>query len=112
MKKIYPNLQETSDIISQEKEIITKNNTFDNLIEKLNDYQEGKDIEDIWFDVLDYYENDVLWKSRLLKSLEGITYTNIPEKIKPEFVKKLYGETLHTTISRLVFLLSCQMYYS
>lgn len=107
MKKIYSNLQETSDIISQEKEIITKNNTFDNLIEKLNDYQEGKDIEDIWFDVLNYYENDALWKSRLLKSLEGITYTNIPEQIKPEFVKKLYGETLHTTISRLERYRSC-----
>lgn len=108
MKKIYSNLQETSDIISQEKEIITKNNTFDNLIEKLNDYQEGKDVEDIWFDVLNYYENDALWKSRLLKSLEGITYTNIPEQIKPEFVKKLYGETLHTTISRLERYRSCQ----
>ena len=107
MKKIYSNLQETSDIISQEKEIITKNNTFDNLIEKLNDYQEGKDVEDIWFDVLNYYENDTLWKSRLLKSLEGITYTNIPEQIKPEFVKKLYGETLHTTISRLERYRSC-----
>lgn len=107
MKKIYSNLQETSDIISQEKEIITKNNTFDNLIEKLNDYQEGKDVEDIWFDVLNYYENDALWKSRLLKSLEGITYTNIPEQIKPEFVKKLYGETLHTTISRLERYRSC-----
>ncbi len=107
MKKIYSNLQETSDIISQEKEVITKNNTFDNLIEKLNDYQEGKDVEDIWFDVLNYYENDALWKSRLLKSLEGITYTNIPEQIKPEFVKKLYGETLHTTISRLERYRSC-----
>ena len=107
MKKIYSNLQETSDIISQEKEIITKNNTFDNLIEKLNDYQEGKDVEDIWFDVLNYYENDALWKSRLLKSLEGIIYTNIPEQIKPEFVKKLYGETLHTTISRLERYRSC-----
>ena len=107
MKKIYSNLQETSDIIIQEKEIITKNNTFDNLIEKLNDYQEGKDVEDIWFDVLNYYENDALWKSRLLKSLEGITYTNIPEQIKPEFVKKLYGETLHTTISRLERYRSC-----
>ncbi|MEE0127836.1 MAG: helicase-exonuclease AddAB subunit AddB [Clostridia bacterium] len=107
MKKIYSNLQETSDIISQEKEIITKNNTFDNLIEKLNDYQEGKDVEDIWFDVLNYYENDALWKSRLLKSLEGITYTNIPEQIKPEFVRKLYGETLHTTISRLERYRSC-----
>lgn len=107
MKKIYSNLQETSDIISQEKEIITKNNTFDNLIEKLNDYQEGKDVEDIWFDVLNYYENDALWKSRLLKSLDGITYTNIPEQIKPEFVKKLYGETLHTTISRLERYRSC-----
>lgn len=107
MKKIYPKMQETSDIISQEKEIITKNNTFDNLIEKLNDYQEGKAIEDIWFDVFYYYENDVLWKSRLLKSLEGIRYTNIPEKIKPEFIKKLYGETLHTTISRLERYRSC-----
>lgn len=107
LKKIYSNLKETSDIITQEKEIITTNNTFDNLIEKLNAYQEGEDIEDIWFDVLKYYENNPLWKGRLQKSLEGIKYTNVPEKIKPEFIKKLYGETLHTTISRLERYRSC-----
>lgn len=107
LKKIYPNLREKSDIIFQEKEIITKNNTFDNLIEKLNAYQEGETIEDVWFDVLNYYESDSLWKGRLLKSLEGIKYTNVPEKIKPEFIKKLYGETLHTTISRLEKYRSC-----
>ena len=107
LKKIYPNLQERSDIITQEKEIITANNTFDNLIEKLNSYQEGEEIEDIWFDVLEYYGNNPLWKGRLLKSLEGIKYTNVPEKIKPEFIKKLYGETLHTTISRLERYRSC-----
>ena len=107
LKKIYPSLQEKSDIITQEKEIITANNTFDNLIEKLNSYQEGEEIEDIWFDVLKYYENNPLWKGRLLKSLEGIKYTNVPEKIKPEFIKKLYGETLHTTISRLERYRSC-----
>lgn len=107
LKKIYPKLKETSDIITQEKEIITTNNTFDNLIEKLNAYQEGKGIEDIWFDVLKYYENNPLWKGRLQKSLEGIKYTNVPEKIKPKFIKKLYGETLHTTISRLERYRSC-----
>ena len=107
LKKIYPKLKETSDIITQEKEIITTNNTFDNLIEKLNAYQEGEEIEDIWFDVLKYYENNPLWKGRLQKSLEGIKYTNVPEKIKPEFIKKLYGETLHTTISRLERYRSC-----
>lgn len=107
LKKIYPNLQERSDIITQVKEIITANNTFDNLIEKLNSYQEGEEIEDIWFDVLEYYGNNPLWKGRLLKSLEGIKYTNVPEKIKPEFIKKLYGETLHTTISRLERYRSC-----
>lgn len=107
LKKIYLNLQERSDIITQEKEIITANNTFDNLIEKLNSYQEGEEIEDIWFDVLEYYGNNPLWKGRLLKSLEGIKYTNVPEKIKPEFIKKLYGETLHTTISRLERYRSC-----
>lgn len=107
LKKIYPNLQERSDIITQEKEIITANNTFDNLIEKLNSYQEGEEIEDIWFDVLEYYGNNPLWKGRLQKSLEGIKYTNVPEKIKPEFIKKLYGETLHTTISRLERYRSC-----
>lgn len=107
LKKMYPELKETSDIINQEKEIITPNNTFDNLIEKLNEYQEGNEIDDIWFDVFKYYENDPVWKSRLLKSLQGIKYTNVPEKIKPEFIKKLYGEKLHTTISRLERYRSC-----
>ena len=107
MKKIYPKIEEKSDIIIQEKQIITKSNTFDNLIEKLNEYQEGNEIEDIWFDVFKYYETNPMWRSRLLKSLEGIKYTNVPNKIKPEFIKKLYGETLHTTISRLEKYRSC-----
>ena len=107
LKKIFHNIQEDSDIIYQNKEVITVNNTFNNLIEKLNDYEEGKEIEEIWFDVFKYFEEDPAWKARLYQSLKGVEYTNIPETIKPKFITKLYGNTLHTTISRLEKYRSC-----
>ena len=79
MKKINKNIQEESDIIEKKSEILLKETTFEELLTKLQEYRDGKQIDSIWFNVFNYYmKND---RSRLENSLKSLNYTNIPEKI-------------------------------
>ena len=99
IKKIYKNIQEESDIIEKKSEILLKETTFEELLTKLQEYRDGKQIDSIWFNVFNYYmKND---RSRLENSLKSLNYTNIPEKINKKEIQKLYGDTLTTSISQL-----------
>lgn len=107
IKKIFTNIIETSDELENKNDILNEETTFESLIQKLHEYYEGKEIEDIWFSIYKYYKNSEIWNNRLEKSLMGLKFTNIPEKIDKIYTDKLYGNTLHTTISRLEQYRSC-----
>ena len=107
IKKLFPCIVESSDDLEENDDILNQETTFDLLIQKINEFSEGKQIDDIWFVVYKYYENNSEWKDKLQKSLKGISYTNIPDKIEKVYTDKLYGDTLHTTISRLEQYRSC-----
>lgn len=107
LKKMFPKLQEQTDRQQEENLILTKETTFEKLIEQLRCLEEGKKIDDIWFTIYQYYKKEPIWKYRLEKSLLGVSYTNIPEKIEKDAIEKLYGTVLHTTISRLEQYRSC-----
>lgn len=101
IKKIFNNLQEKSDIIKREDIITNKKATFEALLTNLRDFNEGKEIHPIWFDVYKIYSNDSEWKEKLEKSIKAQNYTNRPEKITKENLEKIYGDTIFTSISRL-----------
>lgn len=101
IKKIFNNLQEKSDIIKRENIITNKKATFELLLTNLRDFNEGKEISSIWFDVYKIYSNDSEWKEKLEKSIKAQNYTNQPEKITKENLEKMYGDTIFTSISRL-----------
>ena len=80
MKKIYRNIKEESDIIERKSEILLKDTTFEELLTNLREYKDGEKIDNIWFNVFNYYmKND---KNRLQSSISSLNYTNIPGKIK------------------------------
>ena len=58
-----------------------------------------------------YYKLQNEWNTKLQKDLEGLNYTNLPEKIRKENIDKLYGNTLNTSISRLKKYRSCPFSY-
>lgn len=111
IKKIFPKIIEHSDIVQTNTEILTKETTFDDLILKLQEYKSGKQIDDIWFDLYNYYENEEKYKNRLNASLEGMNYTNKAQKITNRNIEKLYGNTLKTSVSRLEKYRSCPFSY-
>jgi len=101
VKKIFPNIKKKSDIIHSNRQILNNKVTFDELLKQLNNLNIGKDIDDIWIDVYNYYKNNEYWKYKLDKSIKAIDYTNIPEKINKKSINKLYGDILKTSISKL-----------
>ena len=111
MKKIFPNLEEESDIIEKSSEILIENTTFDELLNKLGEYRDTGEIEDKWVEVYNYYKNNKVWKYKLEKAMEALGYNNQPEKINEENISKMYGDTLKTSVSRLEQYQSCHFAY-
>ena len=111
LKKIFVNLKEKSDVIEEESSIITKENVFEELLSKLCDFRDGKEIDEIWFNIFNYYYNDDEWKDKLKHSLKALNYTLKTNNIEEENLNKLYGDTLKTSVSRLEQYKSCPFSY-
>ena len=111
LKKIFPSIIEQSDVIETQSEVITKMSTFEELLNQLRDFRDGKEIDTIWFKLYNYYSNSSEWKEKLENSLKALNYSIETDKIDKEVVEKLYGDTLKTSVSRLEQYQSCPFSY-
>ena len=97
IKKIFPKLQEVSDVIQDKHEIMNKKITFNNLLVKMQE----NNLDEDWQAVLEIFKDDINWKNKLSSAMQGLNDTNLPVKINDKNIKKLYGNVLNTSISRL-----------
>ena len=111
IKKIFPNLQEQSDLSEKQSKMTNQKASFETLVTKLEELKEGKEIEDIWFQIYKAFEEDEKWKDKIEAIKKAITKTNKLEPITKENSEKLYGDTLHTSVSRLEQYRSCPFSY-
>lgn len=99
IKRIFPNLTQKSDMIAKQYSITNEKATFEDALQVYQEYLEGKPIDDKWKELLIYFYHQN--KKHFLKAVSGMNYTNKAEKISLQNIKKMYGTTLKTTISRL-----------
>ena len=115
IKKIFPRLKESSDIIDKESKIGTEETTFEELLNKLRLFRDEGNLESeneqIWLKIYDYYSKSDRWKNKLEESMKALNYTNEPEKISKKSIERLYGNTLKTSISKLEQYKSCPFSY-
>ena len=111
IKKMFPKLEEKSDVITKKYEIVNKIITYEELIENIAKLKNEEQIEEVWYDIYNYYKSQNDWNKKLEEDLNGLSYTNLPDKIKKENIDKLYGYTLNTSISRLEKYRSCPFSY-
>ena len=111
MKKIFPKLEEQSDVITKQYEVVNQNITYEELLEKIYQLKNKEDIENLWYAVYAWYKQNSKWNTRLEQDMEGLAYTNVPQKLKKENMDKLYGNTLHTSVSRLEQYRRCPFSY-
>lgn len=115
VKKIFPKLEETSDVIKKTSEIITEETTFEELLNQIRNLEEDGKLEEneekMLLELYRYYQASNEWKDRLSNSMKAISYTNQPKKVSNTSVQKLYGDTLKTSVSRLEQYRSCPFSY-
>lgn len=99
IKKIFPNITEDSDVINDKFEITTKEGTLDYAVEKYQKFLDEEDVKESELDVIAWYRK--YEKERITKIFRAAKFTNIPEIISVENIKKLYGNSLRTSVSRL-----------
>ena len=99
IKRIFPNLNESSDIINKEYIVTNEVATFDDSISVYGEFLNGKDISKEWKKVLSYYNN--FEDDKFKKIIKSINYTNKSEIISESNIKRLYGNRLKTSISRI-----------
>lgn len=111
IKKQYPKLQEKSDLVNKQYEMVNEQVTYEELLENIAKLRDKQEIPNIWYEIYHYYKGKTQWQKRLENDLKGLTYTNLPQDIKKENVDKLYGNTLNTSVSRLEKYRSCPFSY-
>ena len=101
IKKMFPLLQGESDIINKPSFIGMPEETFDELLSQIYNKVSGKDVDEKWKEVYKWYAENEEWKDKLVKSIQGLNYTNLPDKINESSIDKLYGNKMQTSISKL-----------
>ena len=111
IKKIFPNLIEESDIIKKENlNLINEKISYDELILKINEMENGINPEKLFYILYKYYEQNKKYKNILNENIKYINF-KLNEKIKKENIQKLYGNKLNTSISKLEKYNSCPFSY-
>ena len=101
LKRIDPHMTQKSDMIEKISSITTKEATFYELLSNIRDFEDGKEIDEMWFSLYWFYREDSEYKKRLEEAMKGIVYQNKPPHISKQNIQDLYGNTLKTSISRL-----------
>lgn len=111
IKKMFPKLEEKSDIINKEYQLVNETITYQELIENIARLKKNENISEIWYEIYKYYKLKNEWKDKLESDLKGLIYTNLPQEIEQTNIDKLYGKTLKTSISKLEKYRSCPFSY-
>lgn len=111
LKKIYENLTLYSDIIKNNETelnlIATPMSSFKYLIENLRLKLDGNEINDMWWDVYNWYYNKEKWKEKLYLVIEGLYHNNQQEKIDEVYSRQIYQLPFRSSISRLERYVNC-----
>lgn len=101
IKKLFPSLQEQSDLIGEKLAIGNKAVTFDNLLKAIRKIHQGEKVEPVWYELYQFYQQDKDYQIKLHQYLKALTHTGKPERINEKNMLELYGNTMKTSVSRL-----------
>ncbi len=101
IKKLFPNLQEQSELTKETLAIGNKAVTFNNLLKAIQKIYQGEEVESIWYEIYQFYQQDKNYQTKLCQYLEALTHAEKTEQLSEKNMLELYGETLKTSVSRL-----------
>jgi len=113
LRKLFPAINEHSDIIEANSDdellnmICSPKPTFNRLVCAIRRRVDGIAINNLWWDVLKWYNGNSEWTEKCHMMLSGISYSNQVGFVNPDRTRKLYGSPVYTSISKLEAFRSC-----
>lgn len=113
LKELFPVLKEPilltdpDELQEATRFITTKEKTRSALTVQLSRYVRGYRVEDIWWNVLDWYMKNEEKHDTTYKVLQSLFYENKPTPLTAHTVEKLYPKQVKTSVSRLEMLHRC-----
>ena len=101
IKKIFPKLKEDSDVLKSKRSIENASATFGDLLFNLRKIKDGEKIDPIWANAYKWYIENEKWKPKINAAIKGFEDKNDAERLTGNNIKRLYGSTLKTSVSRL-----------
>lgn len=110
-KKLYKNITFSSDISrnrGEELDLITiPQSTFKYLTEKLRHYVDGNKIDEVWWDVYNWYYSNEEWEHKVKLIIDGLFHDNQQNYIHEDYSRQLYDRPLKSSISRIEKFVNC-----
>lgn len=118
IRTLFPNVDVESDAIDMENEeenlelISREIPTFNKLVSILRKDKNNIKVRPFWSDVYNWYSNEENgWRERLKTIFSAAAYTNTVENISEEKAKKIFGDKVYLSVSRLERYVSCPFAY-
>ncbi len=110
-QKLFKGIQVQSDIIDtieqQRRMVSTPKSTFKYLVEKIRANADGKPIEDLWWNVYQWYYHHKEWDDKRNALIQGLFHDNQVAYIESSNAKKLYRVPIRASVSRLEKYVNC-----
>lgn len=111
IKKIFPRIEEESDIIedlNQQKKLISiPHSTFKHLVENLRQEVDGSSNHHLWWDVYGWYYNQAHWKETRESIIQGLFHNNQVADVGRDQARLMYKYPIHSSVSRLEGYVNC-----
>lgn len=117
LKSLFPNINvqsETIDIDSEEEnlELVSREiPTFNKLVSVLRKDNKGVKISPFWSEVYRWYSENSKWVEKVKTIFSATAYTNSVDNISREKTRKLYGDKLYFSVSRIEKYVECPFAY-
>jgi ATP-dependent helicase/nuclease subunit B len=116
LKKMFPRLQErqvdeqpssAAPPDEQWEYVAHPTRTFSYVITKMREWANGETVSGFWREVLEWYGRSPAWQDKLRLLSRSLSYTNREHALSPETSRKLYGELLRASVSRMERYAAC-----
>lgn len=115
LHRLFPMLASNNDIEMHKEDqlqlISSPIPTFNQLITSMRQHLEGTEINEIWKDAYSWFAHQEQWRERCNTTLAAFNYSNNVENIRREQVRKMYGSSIYSSISRFEKYASCPFAY-
>lgn len=117
LKKIFKKINECSDVIEETNingimnKIANPKATLNELVASIKKDSGTIDINPIWIETYRWYKENNVWSERIDTVIKGFNYTNALEINDTLKIRKLYGDKLNISVSRLEKFAECPFSY-